>query len=150
MKSAVHTPVLNSVRASVRACVIASVALLGMSACASSKSSTSADTNSAISSPVGTNATAEGTPTTNVAPVVTAVGNDDSIRARIVAEIVAAGPLQGLNFDAACVTGLVGQLSPTDIQAFRDNFRDPKVSKEGASLGETLYNDCGTPTTSTT
>ncbi len=124
---------------------IVAVSVLSLSACSSSKSAspTVKDTAPGVTS----DATAASTDT---ATVVTAVGDDDSIRKQILAQVIDFGGKGGMKLDQACVTAIIAQLSPADLQQFRANFNSPKVSAEGNALGNKILGcDSNKPTSTT-
>lgn len=129
--------------------VIVTLSVLSFSACSSSKSAVPAGTEKGSPSslaPSDTGAVGATKDTT----VVTAVGNDDSVRKQILAQVIDFGGKGGMKLDVACVTGIIAQLSAADLQKFRENFNSPKVSAEGNALGNKILGcDTSKPTSTT-
>ena len=132
-------------RSRVLTSAIVALSVLSFSACSSSKSAAPPVKDTA---PGGTSDASASS--TNDTTVVTAVGNDDSIRKQILAQVIDFGGKSGMKLDPACATGIVAQLSPADLQQFRVNFNSPKVSAEGNALGNKILGcDTNKPTSTT-
>ena len=140
MKSVIRSSVIRS-------SVIVSIGLLGMSACSISTTASPAVTNGATNSPRG--AVAPASSSTLNTTVITAVGTDDEIRAQLVKGVIESGVAANYTFEKSCVTGLVAQLSASDIQAFRVDFRNPVLSAAGQSIGSKIITCDASKTTTT-
>ena len=140
---------------------IVSVTLLGLSACGSSSSpaasapatsdtaaapsDTNTNTNTNTNSVTDTTGADE---TGGTVPVVTVVGTDDEVRARITEALIKSGSA-GFTIDKDCLVAVVARLSAADVQSFRESFFSPKLSPQGDALGLELEN-CRTADSTTT
>ena len=136
---------------------IVSVTLLGLSACGSSSSpaASAPATSDTAAAPSDTNTNTNSVTDTTGAdetggtvPVVTVVGTDDEVRARITEALIKSGSA-GFTIDKDCLVAVVARLSAADVQSFRESFFSPKLSPEGDALGLELEN-CRTADSTTT
>ena len=138
---------------------IVSVTLLGLSACGSSSSpaASAPATSDTAAAPSDTNTntntnsvtdTTGADETGGTVPVVTVVGTDDEVRARITEALIKSGSA-GFTIDKDCLVAVVARLSAADVQSFRESFFSPKLSPEGDALGLELEN-CRTADSTTT
>jgi hypothetical protein len=134
--------------------LVVSVTLLGLSACGSSSSPAAStpvtsDTAAATSDTDGDTDTGGGADEDGgTIPVVTLVGTDDEVRARITEALIESGST-GFTIDKDCLVAVVARLSAADVQSFRESFFTPKLSPEGDALGLELEN-CRTADSTTT
>ncbi|MEI7617614.1 MAG: hypothetical protein WCK14_03260 [Actinomycetota bacterium] len=92
--------------------LVTSFAVLGLSACGSSNSSSNSGS----------------------APVVTAVGTDAEVLAQFSQVWVTQAGLAGFAADKACVLSVLTKLGAADIQRLRDNINSPTFTEQGQPI----------------